>query len=130
MVVSGGANAGFGQQSVNVFSSAFDIIQYAGGRGAGPMINDSVTPCRILAYVGQVAAFDVYAEDLNAGDAVRIYVLEDPGLPNGAAVTAGEPFQRCLPTHNASVGTGGSLGPCGLCQDSGTGTYGVGMVPA
>ncbi len=75
MVVSGGANAGkpimvffgkshvphlfagagFGQQSVNVFSSAFDIIQYAGGRGAGPMINDSVTPCRILAYVGQAS---------------------------------------------------------------------------
>ena len=31
----------------------------------------------------QETSFDIYAEDLNAGDAVRIYVLEDPGLPNG-----------------------------------------------
>jgi hypothetical protein len=32
----------------------------------------------------QETSFDIYAEDLNAGDTVRIFVLEDPGLPNGS----------------------------------------------
>ena len=32
---------------------------------------------------GQPVAFNVYAEDVNSGDSVRIYVLEDPGIPNG-----------------------------------------------
>ena len=45
---------GFGVQSANIFASRFQRINYPGGRFAGPMLNDTTTPCLVHATVGQV----------------------------------------------------------------------------
>ncbi|EKX40605.1 hypothetical protein GUITHDRAFT_113391 [Guillardia theta CCMP2712] len=104
---------------VNLFSSQFQMFDYGGGRHAGPLLNDSSTPCRLTAYVGRPLAFTVYAESLEAD--VSIYVLEDPGVPNGAQVTANRNYQRC-------VSVGGAY-PCPMCQNFGTATFGFKVVP-
>lgn len=83
------------------------------------------------AEVGKPMSFTVYAEDMDEGDSVRIYVLEDPGIPNGAFVTADESHQRCMPKDPAKVvAVGGSLEACPMCQSTGAWTYGIEMVPA
>jgi len=76
-------------------------------------------------------SFTVYAEDVDPRDSVRIYVLEDPGIPNGAYVTPDEPHQRCFPKDpDGTVAVGSRLGPCPMCQSSGAWTYGIEQVPA
>jgi len=114
--------------AVNPFSSRFDAYPYPGNKMAGPMLN-TTAPCRIKAHVGKPLSFDVYAEDLDAGDVVRIYVLEDPGIPNGARVLADKPYQRCLPTGSGPYAEGDGLGPCPICQASGLATFGFEAVP-
>ena len=136
---------GAASPAVNPYNGRFETFAYAGGsRHAGPMLNDSSTPCRLVARVGEPMAFTVYAEDMDAGDSVRIYVLEDPGIPNGAFVTADEPHQRCMPKCPVKAGdsflgvdqkcvdltTGEDLGPCPMCQSSGAVTYGIEHIPA
>ena len=61
---------------------------------------------------------------------VRIYVLEDPGIPNNAVMLRDEYYQRCVPTAGGAVIDGGSLGPCPMCQNSGEVTYGAKHAPA
>jgi hypothetical protein len=132
--------------AVNPYDASFEEFAYAtyppGTTGAsayrryaGPMLNDTTTPCRLKARVGVPMSITVYAEDMDAGDSVRIYVLEDPGIPNGAYVSADEAHQRCLPTNVdgpgfSQVSVGGDLGPCPHCQDTGEFTYGTKVVPA
>jgi hypothetical protein len=109
-------------------------------RRAGPRLNDTTTPCRLEAYVGAPMQFTVYAESLDPGGSVRIYVLEDPGIPNNAFVTADEPHQRCMPkdpaagketfAHPSASGNPPTFGPCPMCQNSGRWTYGTEMLPA
>ena len=129
--------------AVNPYSAPFERFAYATypagapmsvgvyQRKAGPMINDTTTPCRLEARVGVPMSFNVYAEDMDAGDSVRIYVLEDPGIPNGAYVTADEAHQRCLPTDpTKNIAVGANLGRCPHCQASGEFTYGTRVLPA
>ena len=40
---------------------------------------------------------------LSRQDTVRIYVLEDPGIPNNAVILKDEYYQRCVPTTAISV---------------------------
>jgi len=134
----------FGAQSpaVNPYNGRYEVFDYATyplvangnnihRRQAGPMLNDSVTPCRLEAHVGKPLSITVYAEDLDPSDSVRIYVLEDPGIPNNAYVTADESHQRCLPRDPAAtVAVGAGLGPCPMCQASGEWTFGIQSLPA
>ena len=129
----------FGAQSpaVNPYSARFEAYPYAplpsgkGRRHAGPMLNETAKPCILEAEVGKPMSFTVYAEDMDEGDSVRIYVLEDPGIPNGAFVTADESHQRCMPKNpDAMVNPGEGLGPCPMCQSSGAWTYGIETLPA
>jgi len=131
----------FGAQSpaVNPYNARFEAYPYAplpggtkvGWRMAGPMLNETAKPCMLEAEVGKPMSFTVYAEDMDEGDSVRIYVLEDPGIPNGAFVTADEPHQRCMPKDpDRTVADGQSLGACPMCQSTGAWTYGIEMVPA
>ena len=137
---------GAASPAVNPYDASFEEFAYstyppgttgasAYRRYAGPMLNDTTTPCRLKARVGVPMSITVYAEDMDAGDLVRIYVLEDPGIPNGAYVSADEAHQRCLPTNVdgsgfSQVSVGGNLGPCPHCQDTGEFTYGTKVVPA
>jgi hypothetical protein len=85
----------------------------------------------LQARVGVPLSITVYAEDLDPGDLVRIYVLEDPGIPNGAFVTQDESHQRCYAKDpDAIVEEGEPLGPCPMCQSSGKWTYGFEHIPA
>mmetsp|Transcript_12635 Transcript_12635/g.19879 ORF Transcript_12635/g.19879 Transcript_12635/m.19879 type:complete len:610 (+) Transcript_12635:235-2064(+) len=95
---------------------------------AGPLLNES-TACRLTAYVGEPFSFSVYAEDVDRGDVARIYVLEDPGIPNNAHVMPDSFFQRCLPTAEGPVADGASLGACPMCTNSGVATYGFEVIP-
>mmetsp|Transcript_38019 Transcript_38019/g.97162 ORF Transcript_38019/g.97162 Transcript_38019/m.97162 type:complete len:711 (-) Transcript_38019:13-2145(-) len=123
-----GIDMGWGTAAMNPYAGEFEVHTYPTGIQGGPMFNES-TPCRLTARVGEVVSFNVVAEDVEEDDIVRIYVLEDPGLPNGATVAPDEYYQRCLPTVNESVGDGHSLGPCPVCQDSGMYYYGEPVIP-
>ena len=79
---------GAASPAVNPYNGRFETFAYAGGsRHAGPMLNDSSTPCRLVARVGEPMAFTVYAEDMDAPRARAPRLRKRNTMASGTAPT-------------------------------------------
>jgi len=70
-------NLGYGTAAINPFAGQFEQMTYPTGIKGGPKIDDTTTPCKLTARVGETVSFNVIAEDVEPGEGSR--AVRQPG---------------------------------------------------